>query len=175
MLTRQLALIALLLCWLTACRQPDEVPVEPATQTAEAARLPNSIHVADPGVATQLKSGLHTVEQSAWCWTERRFAFALGTPQDIGPNGAILSLRFTLPEPTLNLLKKITLSASVGGVNLPPATYSKVGEHIYTAEVPASLLAGDTILASFELDQAIPPNDVDHRELGVIVSTVSIE
>ena len=175
MLTRQLALIALLLCGLTACHQPDEVPVEPATQTAAAARLPNAIHVADPGVATQLKNGLHPVEQGAWCWTERQFAFALGTPQDTGPAGAILSLRFTLPEPTLNLLNTITLSASVGGVNLRPETYSKVGEHIYTAEVPASLLAGDTILASFELDQAIPPNDVDYRELGVIVSTVSIE
>jgi hypothetical protein len=115
------------------------------------------------------------VEQSSWRWTARRFAFALGTPESAGPEGAVLSLRFALPHPVIEQLGQVTLTGYVGGVTLDSRTYSKSGEYIYSTAVPSALLVGDTLRVEFELDRAMPPGEADQRELGIIVSSVAID
>ncbi|MEI9975447.1 MAG: hypothetical protein WDO73_27300 [Ignavibacteriota bacterium] len=88
--------------------------------------------------------------------------------------GATLELHLTAPAPSIQKLGSLTLSASIGGTTLGPETYSKAGEYTYKRDVPANLLAGDTVRVDFQLDKVIPPGDVDKRELGVVASSVAL-
>jgi hypothetical protein len=157
-----------------ACRKPDTVAVE-NTEPAPAARLSSMVHAADPGTAAQLKEGFHTVEQEAWRWTGKSFAVALGVPEGAAQAGAVLTLRLVIPEPVAAQLGPLTLSADLGGVSLPPETYAKPGEYIYSRDVPSAVLAGDSVVVAFSADKAIPPGPADRRELALIFSSVSLE
>ena len=100
---------------------------------------------------------------------------SLRPPADSAKNGATLALKFTIPDPVIDKLKSVTLSVSVGGVALPPENYSKSGEQVYSREVPAKALAGASVAVDFTLDKALPPGPADHRELGVVVTSIGLE
>ncbi len=171
---RPLVAGAALLMAFAACRKPDAITIED-TEPAPVARLSSTVHAADPASAAQLKEGFHSIEQEAWRWAAKRFAVALGVPEGAARTGAVLSLRFALPEPVTAQLGPLSLSADVGGVILPPETYAKPGEYIYSRDVPSAVLAGDTVLVVFSADKAIPPGPADRRELALIFSSVSLE
>ena len=80
-----------------------------------------------------------------------------------------------VPEPVIQKLKSIKLSASVEGVALPGETYSKPGGYVYSQEVPAKALAKNVVVVDFKLDKCVPPGDVDRRELGVVMTAVGFE
>lgn len=160
---------------LPACRQPDSVPLEPAEAAPSGSRVPSAVHVADADATDQLKYGFHGLEQGSWRWTERRFGVAVGPPAGAAARGGTLTLRFSIPAAIIDRFHQLTLTASVGGVVLNPATYNKPGEYVYAADVPASVLGGDLVNLEFTLDHALPPTDTDRRELGVIASSVSLD
>jgi hypothetical protein len=158
---------------LAACRNRRK---KLAGRTEEAAPQPvYSIIVADPRTAFQLVGGFYDVEQNSWRWTRKRFAAVLGLPPGAAQRGAVLRLTFAVPEVIITQLKSVTLSASIQGTQLAPETYSKIGSSIYERDVPPSLLTGTSVRIDFFLDKALPPGEVDRRELGVVVNRIAFE
>ncbi|MCX6622648.1 MAG: hypothetical protein NTY38_16575 [Acidobacteria bacterium] len=137
--------------------------------------MASMVHVADPRTSAQLVRGFHTVEQNAWRWTMARFTVILRPPGTAAKKGATLLAKFSIPETIITHLKKLTLSTSVGNVELPPETYEKAGDYILTRDVPATAFTGDTITVDFSLDKALPPGEVDQRELGIVISSIGLE
>jgi hypothetical protein len=141
----------------------------------EVSLLASALLVSDPRVAQQLISGWYPVEQNSWRWTAKRFAAVLGLPPGAVQKGAVLKLHFAIPDAVIAQLKQLTVTASVQGALLPPETYSKPGDAIYTRDLPASLLSGSSMRVDFILDKALPPSPSDRRELGVVVSRLTLE
>jgi hypothetical protein len=142
----------------------------------EATPLASVVAAADPHVASQFAAGFYGVEQNAWRWTARRFSVLLRPPRTAPANGAILQLKFAIPDVAgSNKMKGVSLSAYVNGMPLAPESYKQAGQFLYSREVPANLLAGDVARVDFALDKAMPPIASDSRELGVVVSMVGFQ
>jgi hypothetical protein len=155
------------------CRDREKITVGQTDE--EALRLASVVHVADPRSASQLVSGFHDIEQNSWRWTARQFSVLLRPPRNAVQKGALLKLSFSIPEPVLAKLKIISLSASLGNLELSPETYKQPGEFVYSREVPGAVLAADAVKVDFVLDKSLPPSSTDQRELGVVVSNVGLE
>ena len=166
-----LAALPLLLAPL-ACKRSRKVKVQ-ATEE-EAPRMASIINMADARSAGQLVSGFYDVEQNAWRWAQKRFSVALRPPLGAAQNGAVLTLKFTVPEVIISKLQSITLSATVNGSALAPETYTKAGDYTYSREVASNLLTGDAARVEFSLDKALAPSESDQRELGIVVLSVGL-
>jgi hypothetical protein len=164
-------LIAALLIAAPACKR---AKVSHVDTVEEAPRLASSVQMGDRTMAKQLASGFYDIESDAWRWTMQKFAVNLHPPARAAQQGAVLELHLTVPPPSIQKLGSLTLSATVGGTALDPETYSKAGEYLYKRDVPANLLTGDAVRIDFQLDKAMPPGDVDKRELGVVASSVAL-
>lgn len=161
----------------SGCGRVEPPPREAASRPADAGvpRMAATVHVADPKMAAQLVSGFHNIENGSWRWTQKQFTVALGTPAGAARAGAVLELRLTVPPPSIEKLTSLTLNASVDGTELGAETYSKPGPYVYKREVPARLLAGDSVKVVFQLDKALQPGGADIRELGLVVTSVGLE
>jgi len=154
------------------CRRHRRVTVQ---TTEEAPSLASVVATADPHAVKQLLSGFYGVEQNSWRWSAARFSVLLRPPRTAAKNGAVLQLKFTIPDVAFPRLKGVSLSAYVNGTALTPESYAKAGQFIYSREVPANLLTGDVARVDFSLDKTIPPTAADRRELGVVVSVVGFQ
>ena len=163
---------AILVLSLAGCKQHKRVTVE---TVEESPALASWVATADPHAATQLLSGFYGVEQNSWRWTAGRFSVRLRPPRTAATKGALLQLKFTIPDVSMAKLKAVSLSATVNGTALAPESYTKAGEYIYSRDVPANLLGGDVVRVDFSLDKAIPPGASDRRELGVVATTVGFQ
>ena len=132
------------------------------------------VNVADPATEKQLIGGFYKIEAKSWRWTGREFVVSLLSPPGSKQKGAKLSLHFFFPEDHVAKLGPITLTAEIDDYSLSPETYSKGGEHCYIREIPAQALKMSVIPVIFSFDKAKPPNDVDGRELGAVVSLISL-
>ena len=170
----RIMLVSLGVCLaLAGCRSKQKVRVQ-ATEE-EAPSLASTVHTADPRVAAQLISGFYGIEDNAWRWTAGKFSVLLRPPRTSAQKGAILQLKFALPDPIINPLKRISISATVNGTALPAETYTKSGEYTYARDVPPNLMAGEAVKVEFAMDKALPPSSADQRELGLVVSVVGFE
>ena len=158
---------------LSGCRREERARLR-ATEE-EAPMLASIVHVADPRTSAQLLKGFHDVEQNSWRRTKGKFAVALRPPLGAIQLGAILTVKLAVPEPVIVGLRRVTLSATVGGVALPPETYALPGEYTFSREVPAGALSGDSVTVQFSLDKTMPAGEVDRRELGIVVTTVGLQ
>lgn len=145
----------------------EEAPAQQMEQTM--------VQASDPKASAQLIKGFHAVEQGRYRWTMGHFSVTLRPPLHASERGAKLILNLGVPEPVLQKLKSIKLSASVDGVALPEETYTKPGAYVYSRDVPAQALAKRVVTVSFALDKCLPPSDADRRELGVVVTAVGFE
>jgi len=141
----------------------------------EGPALVSVVATADPHVAAQLVSGFYGVEQNSWRWTAGRFSVLLRPPRTAAANGAVLQLKFAIPDVALAKMKAVSVSAYVNGTALAPESYTQAGQFIYSRDVPGNLLAGDVARVDFSLDKTIPPSAGDRRELGVVVSLVGFQ
>lgn len=126
----------------------------------------------DPGLSVTLLKGWHELEEGHWRWTERCFSVEIPVPED--RSRATLELRFVYPDHLEQRTETLRLKASIGNVSLGEVQYSSKGEHVYRATVPSRLLRSSTVIVKFELDRAIPPDSVDLRERGIVVSSVGL-
>ncbi len=117
---------------------------------------------APPAIPVQLHKGWNQVEDN-WRWTERIFSVTTAAPL----SNQINTLNFTFHH--MHGFP-ITLHATVEGVPLASARFTAPGEHVYRAKVPAAVLSKRSLEIEFTLDRAEPPNHLDLRERGVIVS-----
>lgn len=138
-----------------------------------APRMASVVRMTDPTAGKQLVSGFFAVEANSWRWTAGKFSAVLGTPPTAAQNGATLTFAFSIPEVAIQKLKDVSLTASVNGMTLKTSKYDKSGPNIFTADVPPSLLTGDSVKIDFSLDKTLPPN-IDLRGLGVIATSVGI-
>jgi hypothetical protein len=129
----------------------------------------------DPKTSAQLIHGFHALEQGRYRWTMRQFSAILRPPLQASERGARLILNLGVPEPVIQKLKSIKLSASVDGVALPEEIYTKAGAYVYSRDVPPQALAKRVVVVSFTLDKCLPPSDADRRELGVVMTAVGFE
>ena len=164
------AVAAALLCAGPACKRRDRVRVEQTEE--ESPQLASLIHVGDPRNASQLVSGFYDIEEHSWRWSSGKFSVLLRPPRSAARKGAVLQLKFAIPDVILAKLKTVSLAASVNGTPLTPETYTQPGSFVYTRDVSPSLLSGESVKVDFSLDKTLPPTDTDQRELGVVVSTV---
>lgn len=172
--TSSIVLLAALLLSTAACKRSDQ-KIELEATVEESHDLASMVHAADPRASMQLVKGFHEVEQNAWRWTMANFSVMLRPPVGAAQNGATLELKLAVPEPVIQKLKSVTLSATVEGVPLENETYTKPGDYVYQRDVPAKAFVGDAVSVDFSLDKAIPPGDVDQRELGIVVSSVGLK
>jgi hypothetical protein len=118
--------------------------------------------------------GFHEIEQNAWRWTRGEFAVTLRPPDGSATKGATLDLRLTVPDPVIQRLKSVTLSAKAGSATLEPQTFTTPGEYSFKRDVPASVLTGEAVSIDFALDRFLAAGVADGRELGVIVSSIEL-
>jgi len=141
----------------------------------ETPKMQSVLNMGDPKIEPQLIKGVHGVEFGAWRWTEKQFTVTLRPPFGSAQKGAKLSVRLTVPPVTIEKLRNVSLSATAAGSALPPETYTATGEYMYIRDIPASLLAGDSLRLDFQLDKAIEPSGADARQLGIIVLSIGLE
>ena len=136
--------------------------------------LASVVQVDDPRASTQLVSGFYSLEGNPWRWTAARFSAELKPPPGAAENGAKLELKLNIPDVVIKNLGTITLSASAGGARLTPQKFTETGNYVYTVDVPAEFLRGDSVTIDFSTDRAIPAGKIEQRELAVIVSSVGL-
>ncbi len=129
--------------------------------------------MSDPQHASQLIRGFYGIEQS-WRWTQKKFSVSLVAPEGSAQKGALLHFRFAVPEPVIQNLKSVTLSAMVNGFNLKPETYEKPGEYTYARQVPAEQMRTSPVSVDFTLNRALLPSGADKRELGIVASEIGL-
>ena len=120
----------------------------------------------DASVTPRLVKGWHGLENS-WRWTERVFSVELPAPPQ--RDGAILEMNFVFPDLLKQRADKLRIKSTVEGAALREVQFTATGEHFYRACVPENLLRNGTVVAEFELNDAIPPDSVDLRQRGIIV------
>lgn len=129
--------------------------------------------VTEPGATARLLRGWHALEEWTWRWTERKFTAALRVPKR--SEKAVLTLKFVLLEAILERLGPVTLAATWAGRALAPETFRHSGELVYQREVPLEDIREDVGVVEFELDKALPPDEVDQRERGLIALRLCLE
>jgi hypothetical protein len=174
---RRLAIGRIFLVTLTmipaGCKRPRHDPQ--AVVPEHDVPLVSVVNMNDPAAATQLVRGFYTLEANTWRWTMKNFEVALKPPTGAAQKGARLSLRLTVPEPIAAKLGPVTVKATINGLALPPETYSKAGDYLYTRDVPAAALKGDTAIVAFACDKGIAPTEADARELAIIAVSIGLE
>jgi hypothetical protein len=169
---RAFALLALAVT-VTACKGKHNRVTVQNEEEETAPQMASLVRMNDPKASAQMLSGFYGLENNSWRWTSGKFSVLLHTPPGAAAQGGVVTFTFSLPEVTIQRLKNIAITASVSGTKLKSAEYDKPGPNIFTADLPPSLLTGESVTIDFALDKTIPP-DVDKRELGVVAISVGI-
>jgi hypothetical protein len=138
------------------------------------AALVSVVQVEDPRTSAQLVSGFYPLEDNTWRWAAGKFSAELKPPVGAGEKGAKLELKLNVPDVVIKTLGSITLTASAGGARLTPQKFTEAGSYIYAVDVPADALRSDSVVVEFSTDKAIPPGQIEKRELAVIVTSVGL-
>ncbi len=133
------------------------------------------VNMADPAQAAQLLSGFYDIEGGKSRWTAKTFSVLLKVPPGSDQNGADLALKLYFPDIQIRNLGPITLSAEVDGHQLPAHTFPQSNEYTYSAHVPAEALRSGFAVVNFRLDKSATGLNGDARDLGVVVSEVSLD
>jgi hypothetical protein len=161
--------VAALLSVLTlgsGCRREEKIKLEPTDESTP--ELGPAAFAADPKSSVQLIKGFHGIEQNSWRWTMGRFSVVLRPPAGARERGAMLTLKFTIPDAVIQQLKSTTISVLVQNTPAGKQTYNAAGEYTLDVEVPATLLKEDAVTVEYVVDPFIPAGKVDARELGLV-------
>jgi hypothetical protein len=173
---RRLALLsALVVLELTACKHKGQASASRAEVSIPVDTAAVSVlKMSDPEADHQLVKGFWGLESGSWRWTSSKFAVNLRAPERSAQDGATLEFKFSLPEVVLNKTGPVTLSARINGMALPSQTYSKPGNFVYSAAIPADALRTAQGSLEFSTDKAVPPSNGDKRELALIAVSVAL-
>src|SRR5262249_23555986 len=147
-----------------AAREPDQS--SPANT-----ELASIFHLADPRAASQAIEGFYAPE-SFGRWTRRAFSVLLRNATVSEP---ALIAKLYIPENEIARLHSLSLSASVGGVDLAPETYTSPGAQVYVRRLPERALRSDSVRVDFHLDKWLAPGALDDRELGIVLTVVGLK
>ena len=107
------------------------------------------------GARVDLADGWYDLERATYRWTKPAFAVTIAEPAG---SGAMVEFRFTSAHP-------IRMSVRAGTVELPPADYPAIGDHVHSAVLPE----GFSGKISFQVEPGLRV-DGDVRDLGVQVT-----
>jgi hypothetical protein len=144
-------------------------------ESAADAPLVSSFKMNAPSAKKQLTKGVYQLEAGAWRWTAGNFTITMKTPGGAAQKGATLTLNLVAADSVLKEVHSQSLTAAIGPTSLKTEKYVDPGPHTFTADVPASLLTGDTVAIDFSLDNSLPPGSTDRRELGIILTGASLD
>ena len=82
-------------------------------------RATGNVNMADPRDAAQLLKGFYGIEAGKSRWTAKNFSVLLKAPPGSDRSGAELALKLYIPDVEIQKLGAMTLSADVGGHELP--------------------------------------------------------
>lgn len=139
------------------------------------APLSNDVKMSDPTSVKQLIAGFYGLEEHKWRWTARRFAVVFQPPAGSQQKGATLRLQLYFPDSEIKQLGPITLTTDVSDITLSPQTFSKPGAFSYVRTVPAAVLHTDLLPVVFSFDKALGVGVKDERELGAVVTEISLD
>jgi hypothetical protein len=128
----------------------------------------------DPRFAKQLE-GFNQIEPGGWRWSTREFSVTLRAPDGSPQAGARLALQLFVPESTIRKLGPITLTARIGDAQLGSETYTHEGEYTFARNLEPGWLKAGANRVAFSLDKCVRPGPEDGRELGIVVSSASLD
>jgi hypothetical protein len=161
------------LCAVTlACREKTLSRLEPTIE--EARPLTGAIRFSDQPRGDQLVRGFYELQGGSWRWTAPQFDVLLGAPANASARGARLFLEFNLPDPSIESLKNVTVTAKVNNVALPSETYTTSGLHEYRHEAPPAAFSAPDVIVEFSVDKFLTPAG-DGRNLALVVTAVGLE
>lgn len=150
----------------TGCRR---LPPEPVS----------TLNVGDPSVAKQLLYGFYEISDNRWRWTAPLCVVALKPPVFAVADGIpsprvqlIVNLYF--PQPEIDQLGPITLTAGNVCGEFGRCTYKQGGTHVFVADVPRSVLCTNLLPVTLSLDKHLPPSRSDSRDLGMVMNSISL-
>jgi len=115
----------------------------------------------------ELLDGWHESEETGWRWTRREFAVR------VRGEGKALTMKVFVPGESLERLGSLTLSITADGRGLEPAVYETPGLQTLVRNLDAA--PGAELLLRFQLSGALPPDQDDNRERGIIVGSIAVE
>lgn len=136
--------------------------------------LPSTLDAADTAHAKQFVAGFYQIEENKWRWTGKQFIAQLSPPPESEGRTLSLSIAFVVTEPMLKANPSVTVSCAVDGQPLPPETYSKPESHTLLRPLPGPTSAS-IVQVSCQVDHTFVPNqNGDTRELGIMVTRISL-
>lgn len=119
----------------------------------------------------ELLDGWHEPERTGWRWTQREFSVRIQTGWISRPR--VMTMRLYLHNECIRKFGPLTLSASLNGRDLPPAVYDTAGMQTLVRRLVAD--PGRELLLRFRLNTALPPDELDYRERGVVVASIEVD
>ncbi len=116
----------------------------------------------------ELLEGWHESEGTGWRWTKREFSALIQWKEPVPPRR--LTVHMFLPESLMDRVSPLRLSVSVNGRPLPPEVFRTPGAQSLVRALPATM-AG-VLLVHFSLSHALPPDQDDARERGLIMTSL---
>ncbi len=110
-----------------------------------------------------LEDGWHDLEFNTWRWTARQFSARLEAPA----GARTLKFHFVIPGAIFERLGALTLSARLGGEDLPAQRFAAAGPQCYAASLQDGV--SGNVRVDFTLDKALNDPAIDSRELGLMV------
>ena len=153
--------------------EPNTVRESPETSGGDDG-VASSVLTGDPRFAGQLE-GFNQIEAGGWRWTTREFSVTLRAPAGSRQAGARLTLQLFVPEAIIQKLRPVTLTARMGNRIVGSETYTAAGHYTFTRDLEAEWLKAGANRVEFALDKSVKPGPEDSRELGVVVSSASLE
>ncbi|MDQ2949142.1 MAG: hypothetical protein M3Y27_24925, partial [Acidobacteriota bacterium] len=163
------------LFWRTAILEPEAFDLYKHVTKVDRGAFTSILNMADPAAGKQLLSGFFEVEANAWRWTGPRFSVLLKFPQEIEQAGGELIVHLSIPVAQIQKLGAMTLSVDIDGDPLSPGTFSKAGEQTFRRVVQPNARYSGVLPVNFSFDKASPPSSQDERELGAIVTSISLQ
>jgi SAM-dependent methyltransferase len=119
----------------------------------------------------ELLDGWHQPEESGWRWTEREFSARVHWEGACPPRAVIIET--FISDRLIGLHNPLRLSLDLNGRQLAPEVYRSCGPQKLVRKLPR--LTPKEILLRFSLSGALPPDDHDPRERGIIVTALRLE
>jgi hypothetical protein len=127
----------------------------------------------DPAL-DQFAAGLYELQPGGWRWTKPEFHVSLDDP-DLPDSPATLAVQVFVPPQNIEKLGPITFGASVGDHALQPETYGQQGQYTFLRTVPGEWLRRGSNRFDFRVDKHLGPGPGYPRELGIVITAVSLE
>jgi len=118
-----------------------------------------------------LLHGWHHRESEGTRWTTRQFSARINLVTKAGPDR--LRLRVYVPTEHLERLGPLRLDINIDGETVAPVVLDTPGHHDVVRRFRSH--GHRSLIALFRLDKALPPDDHDTRELGIVVVSMDCE